>query len=646
MIFSLLYNDIFAKKIDFLYRSHCVMTKKSGGYLMSKKEVTKKNTPWWEEVIDTPETEIIEENFYIEESFIKNKDLIRMDMNIVQFPIFSKNTKRKVNQIVKYYFNKNRDTYITVKPSAGNYIPGEMEEKIFIALMQMMKERGMPKKFVVTSTELRDRLKINSNASYGTVIKNSLLRLSETNYNFKNTMYSSEKKGVIKEEISTPILSLRVITLSLKENTKYRKEIQDKRIKEIYEINISDHFYNNIIQKGYMVYNSGILLDIGTSTARTVYMLIEKLRFDNLHLNIDSLFLIKRIPLKYDKRNIAHTIKTLDKAFSELKSKNLIKDFTFIKDSTWEKSEIEIYFYEESIEQKQQRFFEDRNDFRKMITSATISDTEHNMIEDVEIISNDQVSKEFLERQKIVVTEEMIDKILGLMPSKARSLKTMPKTIKDAIIEHGYSKVESVAIYMKKNKVEKVRAYFIKALENNWVEDEVLEILEPKKNNLVEQEKLFDIKEEPSKNYDKELEYLNSLSDIEREKLEEKVYRAYIDECGQETKIQQLAFKAAKNRLIGEYILKNNLLENFELKENKETESVSKEDKEESILNNINLFNQYINENIDVYKVVLSMSEEKIVELKKEILLELTPKFVLKNLTMEDINKTIAEKIR
>lgn len=244
-----------------------------------------------DEVIDTPETEIIEEDVIVDEKFIKNKELIRMDLNIIQFPIFSKNTQRKVNQIIKYYFNKNRDTYITVSPIAGDYIPGEMEEKVFIALMQIMKERNMPQKFIVSAAELREKLKLNSDRHYYSNIKKSLLRLSETNYNFKNTMYSSELGGTIKEEISTSILSLRVVNLSLKMNERYRDKINDKRIKEIYEISISDHFYKNIIKKGYLVYNSKTLLEIESSTARTIYMLIEKIRFQKLYLKLDTLFL-------------------------------------------------------------------------------------------------------------------------------------------------------------------------------------------------------------------------------------------------------------------------------------------------------------------------------------------------------------------
>lgn len=590
----------------------------------------------FQETIETPATEIIEEIVYMDENLIKNKDLIRVDINIVQFPIFSKNTQKKVNQIVKYYFNKNRDTYITVTPAAGDYIPGEAEEKIFIALMQLMKEKGMPKKFIISSNELKDKLKLNTNR-YAEIVKKSLIRLSRTNYNFKNTMYSSEYKGTIKEEISTPILTLKILTLSLKENKKYRLSYKDKRIKELYEIDISDHFYNNVIQKGYLVYNSSILLEISTSTARTIYMLIEKLRFNNLYLKIDTMFLIKRIPLKYDKKLLSRTIKVLEHAFDELKKKELIQDFKFLKDKTWEKSEIEIFLKESSAEEKQQRFFEDRNDFRKLLTVSTISETEHDMIEMMEVVQKENVEKALPKtiEKSVTITDELIDKILGLMPSKARTLKTMPKTIKDAIIQYGYSKVEAVAIYMKKNKVDKVRAYFIKALENNWIEDETIKLEKPASN--IKKVLEIDSPKEEVKNYVKELEYFNSLSTEEKEKLEEKVYRAYIDQCGQETKIQKLTFNAAKNRLIAEFISKNNLVKN----------EVSKEREIDlSVIDDINYYTDYISKNVELYRNIFNLSEERIREIKKETLLELGTKIISKNITLEEINEVIVKKLK
>ena len=590
----------------------------------------------FQETIETPETEIIEEIVYMDENLIKNKDLIRVDINIVQLPIFSKNTQKKVNQIVKYYFNKNRDTYITVTPTAGDYIPGEAEEKVFIALMQLMKEKGMPKKFIISSNDLKDKLKLNTNR-YAEIVKKSLIRLSRTNYNFKNIMYSSEYKGTIKEEISTPILTLKILTLSLKENKNYRSAYKDKRIKELYEIDISDHFYSNIIQKGYLVYNSNILLEISTSTARTIYMLIEKLRFNNLYLKIDTMFLIKRIPLKYDKRLLSRTIKVLEHAFDELKKRELIQDFKFIKDKTWEKSEIEIFFKESSAEEKQRRFFDDRNDFQKLLTVSTVSDTEHEMIEMTEVIEKEKLgsSPKTIE-ESVAITAELIDKILGLMPSKARSLKTMPKTIKDAIIQYGYSKVEAVAIYMKKNKVEKVRAYFIKALENNWCEDEAIVIQRPKKDVLNDSQE-FIKQDESQKNYEKELEYFSSLSLEKKEEIQEKVYRAYIEECGQETKIQKLAINAAKNRLIAEYILKNNLVKN----------EVSKEREIDlSVIDDINYYTDYISKNVELYRNIFNLSEERIREIKKETLLELGTKIISKNITLEEINEVIVKKLK
>lgn len=580
----------------------------------------------YDEVIDTKETEIIEENIYVDEDFIKNRSLIRMDLNLIQYPIFSKNTKRKENQIVKYYFNKNKDTFITVIPAAGNYIPGEAEEKVFIALMKIMKQKGMPRKFIVTSKELKEELSLNT-GRYIAIVKDALLRLSSTTYNFKNTMYSSEKKTVLSEEVQTAIMSLKILRLEDKNNIKIKKEINDNRVKEVYEICISDHFYNNIVTKGYLVYNSDILLSIDTSTARTIYMLIEKLRFNELYLKIDTLFLIKRIPLKYSKSHMSRTIKILESNLQELKDKNLIESFSFIKESTWEKSEIEIYFSEETINKKQERFFDDLNDFKRISTSLAISDTEHGLL----VVSDEG-------KNSFEVSKEMIENIFNILPTIAKKLKSMPKTIVDNIEKYGFEKVMKAAIYLSKQKnLKSPRAYFLKALENNWAEDIILQskILEKENIEIIDKDK-------PMQNYERELNYYNSLSEDDRNNLDEKVYRAYILECGEETKIQKLAFGAAKRKLIGEYILKNQLIKDENLIVNVDQNL----EEEQSILTDISLFNEYISKSIDIYKVVFDLSDEKIIELKREILLKLNRKFILNNLTIEDIDKTIAEKLR
>ena len=574
------------------------------------------------EVIDTTPTEYIEENVYIDETLIKNKELIRMDMNIIQFPIFSKNTQRKVNQVVTYYFNENRGTYIKVTPSAGDYIPGELEERVFIALMQIMKERGMPREFLVTSVELREKLNLNF-SKYNNKIKNSLIRLATTNYAFKNTLYSSEFKGIIGEEVITTMFSLRILTLSLKENKKYRDKINDKRIKEIYEIKMTEHFYKNVIQKGYMVYNGNTLLEISSSVARTIYMLIEKLRFDNLYLKLDTIFLIKRIPLKYDKRNLSQTIKTLEKSFQELIEKKLISSFNFLKEKTWAKSEIEMFFNIESKEEKQNRFYYDRNDFRKVVTALTISGTEHDIIEE-----DHNIDKKF--------SKDMIDKILGLMPSKAKDLKTMPKTIKEAIEEYGYSKVEQISIYMKQQKVEKVRAYFLKALKENWIPEEIV----VKKAVRKEIEPIQYIIGDNIPKYDESLYIEFEKLSIEiKNGIENYAYQEYVKQCGMNTKIQRIAFAGSRKKYICEFLEKHSEILGKAPAEKIQEEKIGIS----RYLTDLNEIKRIINRTLEMASMVNNYSEDEKVDLLTTIIKELMDLIQDEKLTI-DILKEILKR--
>lgn len=587
----------------------------------------KSNNLDFQEIIDTPETEIVEENITLDESFIKNRALIRMDMNIIQYPIFSKNTKRKTNQIVKYYFNNNRDTYITVTPASGYHIPGEMEEKVFIVLMKIMKDKGMPQKFWVTLSELKKELGLNTNRA-NELIKKSLLRIANTFYSFKNTMYFNELKSVLKEEITRSIFELDIVSLERKENAEIKAQINDKRIKEIYQIKISDFFYKNILAKGYLVYDAAVLLDIESSTARTIYMLIEKLRFNEVYLKIDVMYLIKRIPLKYDKSNIGRTVKTLIKSFQELKDKALIKNFVLEKEGTWESAEVEVFFYDFTVQDKQQRFFDDLNEFRHLSQSQLlVSHTENKDLQDENIGS----LKEF-----IVVTSEMIEEVLKLMPIKARSLKTMPKTIKDAIENYGLEKVQKVAVYMKKNKVDKVRAYFIKALENDWTKDEKSIILAEKKEvfELLDTNKL-EIKKSYSEDREvrESLEKFNKLSEEEKSEIEKNAYEYYIKKCGQDTKIQKIAFKAGKTTIICDYLEEKSY---FDKKNKVNMDEVIPLNEDKKKLNLTEVYKS-INEKITFYSGLLNMNPDQEMSLRLEVGKEILLKKNLENLLEEDI---------
>ena len=574
----------------------------------------KSNNLDYQEVIDTPQTEIVEENITLDESFIKNRALIRMDMNIIQYPIFSKNTKRKTNQIVKYYFNNNRDTYITVTPASGYHIPGEMEEKVFIVLMKIMKDKGMPQKFWVTLSELKKELGLNTNRA-NELIKKSLLRIANTFYSFKNTMYFNELKSVLKEEITRSIFELDIVSLERKENAEIKAKINDRRIKEIYQIKISDFFYKNILAKGYLVYDAAVLLDIESSTARTIYMLIEKLRFNDIYLKIDVMYLIKRIPLKYDKSNIGRTVKTLIKSFQELKDKDLIKNFMLEKDGTWESAEVEIFFYDFTVQDKQQRFFDDLNEFRQLSQSQLlVSHTENKDLQD------DDEKNNF-----IIVTTEMIEEVLNLMPIKARSLKTMPKTIKDSIENYGLEKVQKVAVYMKKNKVDKVRAYFIKALENDWTKDEDISEVSKirQKDKILLNEEFIETNEEKSLKIESDiLDKFNLLNDREKSEVEEAAYKYYIKKCGQDTKIQKIAFKAGKSKIICDYLEDTKYFINkMEIVEEeiiplKEEKNIQLKNEKKLILEEVY---KSINEKITFYSGLLNLNLDQEISLKLEV---------------------------
>lgn len=585
----------------------------------------------------TGETSYLEEDVYVPEEIVKNKSLIRMDMNIVQFPIFSKNAKRKKNEVTTYYFNKNRDTFIIVKPPQGELIPGEGEEKIFIALMKIMKDKGMQQEFYVTAGEIKEAAKMTSN-SYITDIKKALFRLSDTIYYFKNTLYSNELTTIIKEKINTPILTFSSLSLTDTKNNDLKKRVNDKRVKEVFCIKISDHFYKNIVKRGYLVYDSEILLGIHSGVARTLYMLLEKIRFENLYVKESIFALIKKIPLKYEKKSLPTTIKTLEKSFNELKQKDLIKDFKFIKETTWLEADVEVFFSEDHNSLKQERFEEDNNELKNIYNTLAISYTEKNIETEAPVS---------------IVTKEMVEEIFNILPKKAQALKSIPKTVFDSIQKYGYGKVKAAAIYLKNQKnLTSPRAYFLKTLENNWAADIVVEELKIKESAPKEEKGYFSFAPEESiKSYEKVEAYFNSLSNEEKKDIESKAYVEYIKKCGQESKIQKLAFERGKNKIICEYIDTHSLHSAVKFDTIEEAEIVNsgsntEESKADSILTDIVKFNQYIDESIKIYEIGLSLSKEKVFEIKKNILLELTGKFILKDLSLDEINKSIAKNLK
>lgn len=520
------------------------------------------------EIIDTGPSEIVEK--FLDVSEVENEkqhSLVRIDINVIEYPLFTKNPRRKKNQIIRYFFNRDKEAYIQVNPTSGDFIPGEFEERVFIAILKIMRDKKYNNEFYTKPSEILYNMGIpqTSYKSFYKKITLALQRLSQTSYTFKNSLYSNKMKGIIDDKINTNIMNIRIITLNQAEKDEI-EYFQDKRTKEVIKISISNYFYDNIIRKGYLVYDSQLLLNMDSPITRALYMLVNKLRFNKFHLRVLALSLIKKIPLSDDSKSLGRSIKSLEKSCKQLKEMDLISDYNVIKQGKLVQTEIEFFFEEKHNAIKQSFFYDDKNHFDNLLITYTDKGEEGEIITE----SQEALKEIQKERENVTPTENKINEIFDALPSRARELKTMPGTIKDAIRQYGFEYVKYTAEYMSKNKVTKIRSYFIQALEKGWAEQFMtIEKDKSKKKkeqltfNTIEMQKNNENQKEEEKIKEKKDELFNeykSLDEKEQERITKEVFDDYIKMSGQvvANSIQKMAFQRAKDTLIKEYLYKRN----------------------------------------------------------------------------------------
>lgn len=529
------------------------------------------------EIIDTGPSEIVEK--FLDVSELENEkqhSLVRIDINVIEYPLFTKNPRRKKNQIIRYFFNRDKEAYIQVNPTSGDFIPGEFEERVFIAILKIMRDKKYNNEFYTRPSEILYNMGIpqTSYKSFYKKITLALQRLSQTSYTFKNSLYSNKMKGIIDDKINTNIMNIRIITLNQakKDEMEY---FQDKRTKEVIKISISNYFYDNIIRKGYLVYDSQLLLNMDSPITRALYMLVNKLRFNKFHLRVLALSIIKKIPLSDDAKSLGRSIRSLEKSCKQLKEMDLISDYKVIKQGKLIQTEIEFFFEEKHNAIKQSFFYDDKNHFDNLLITYTDKGEEGEIISESE-----EALKEIQhERENITPTEEKINTIFDILPPRAKELKTMSGTIKDAIRQYGFEYVKYTAEYMSKNKVTKIRSYFMQALEKGWAEN-FMTIEKSKEKKKKEEQLTFntiemqnsqkekldsEIKAKKQELYNK---YYKNLTDEEKEKLTKEVFDDYIKMSGLlvANPIQEIAFKRAKDSLIKDYLYKRNAEKNQDSK--------------------------------------------------------------------------------
>lgn len=497
-----------------------------------------------------------EEYLDIDDDLVKlenSSDIIRMETNVVEYPLFSKNTKRKINEKVSYFFKSDKSSYLMVEPVDGFAIPGDFEERVFIALTKIMKKKGYAQTFYVSANEILENLNLTNNTYYKK-IKNAMDVLSSTSYVFKDSFRMNFDKDKINSEeesvddlIRTTIMSMRRISRRDNEASNVL-QFDDSRIKEIYRVSFNDYFYNNIMEKGYLAFDSEKLLLISNSVTRAIYIMLEKWRFYKFYVTRPAFLIARRIPLKWDKKNVKRTIDMIEKSLRELKEMSLIKDFRIIKESKWELAKIEVWFAEEHNVYKEQIFHEEREEFNEIFITHT------------EILESNK---------KEVLNLDKVDFIISSLPKQVQVMKTIKKTIVDYLGEYDYDYLVNTIEYVRLQKPRKSFLGYLKdALKGNWADEYI-------SNKIVRVEKKIERKEQKVVIEEAVIVNKYSYENFEKysqdlqEEITNKVYGNFLKEAdSSDNKTMRGIFEKSKRALIVKYINENELMDLGEKLEN------------------------------------------------------------------------------
>lgn len=487
------------------------------------------------------EMNIIEEFLNVDTSLIAmemDRDLIRMEMNIVEFPIFSKSNNIKKNQIKKYYFSSDKESYLEIIPAYDSMIPGELEERVFIALTKIYRNNGFKQTFYCTLTDIYDNMNItslNTRRSLYAKVKSAISKLQSTSFNFKDLFYSNEINSVYNDLIKTNILNYRVI--SLKDATNAESNFfTDKRVKEVYKITLSEHFHDNITKKGYLAFDADDLLNIKDPITRSIFTMITKWRFNKLFLLKPAFYIARRVPLSWES-NPRRTVLRIEKSLIQLKDSNHILNYELVKKGKWDTAEFKIYFSEEHNKYKTMNFFDEKAITDKMI--HLIEDRQN----EVAVNTPDFFSDPYFEN------------ILNTFPEVAKKLKSLPQTIRDALQKYDYKYVKATAEYTSFNCKASYLKYFKDALSNNWAETYIAkqELKEEKRlkdsNKIIEEAVIVEDNKANviTKTWDEFLVLETKL----QEEIEEKAYKDFLFQSNSsDSKVMRGIFNKSKKSLI------------------------------------------------------------------------------------------------
>ncbi len=480
--------------------------------------------------------ELIEKFLDVEEyDDSSDNSLVRMEMNVIEFPMFSKNPKVKKNQALKYYFSKDKQSYLEITPPNNEAIPNELDERVFISLLKVMKKNGNSPIFYCSLTDIIDGLNVSEKARKAMYsrIKPSIIKLSKTNYAFFNLFYKSSLKNKVDDLISTSLLSIRIITFKDADDDE-KKFFKDRRVKEIYRIRIADDIFDNITNKGYLVFDADVLLNIKDSVVRSLYTQITKWRFNQLYLKRPIYYIAQKIPLSWEGSMVFKSTQKIIDSFEELKKLCLITDFKYLKGKKVESSEIEVFFSSEHNKFKQQLFYQEKDNYNDFIHS---------------------IEKKTSSEPSFSHTDLEIQNIVSIFGPKGATLKTLPNVVKEALSKYEFEFVRDTAEYTAYNAKASLLKYFKEALVNNWA-DEYISKKKAKENKVAAKkieviEEAHIVESTDSKVSNLSWEDFEKLPIESQNKIKDKAYKIYLEETNSsDTKSSRGIFEKTQKALI------------------------------------------------------------------------------------------------
>ena len=405
-----------------------------------------------------------------------------------------------------------------------------------------MKKKNGKAIFYCSLSEIADSLNIPKNSKRGVYskIKNSIIKLSKTNYSFFNLFYLGSLNKRVDDFINTPLITSRILTFK-EADDKEKDFFVDRRIKEIYRIRIADDIYGNITAKGYLVFDADILLNIKDPVVRSLYTQITKWRKNSLYLKKPLTYIAKKIPLSLKGNMLYKTVKKISDSLLELKNLNLISDFNYLKNGKTDKNEFEIFFDTEHNKNKQQLFYQDKEDFNII---HSVEERLNNICLDDDVSCN-------------------VSEIINIFGSKGDSLKTLPNIIREALKKYEFDYVKYTAEYTALNAKASILKYFKEALINNWADEY---IVKKKVKDIKQKEKEKEVIEEAVVVEEKQnlldYDFFEKMSSKEQEEIVEKVYIDFLNKStGTNSPFYLKLFEKGKKSYIVNWLNENNFKE-------------------------------------------------------------------------------------